>query len=402
MFKVNKINSSKKRKIFPFQCKLISHSYLLGDGSVNKKTNLFIIMVFIFVIVACICAFKNEHYYTKTVARIISVNNTEERNNIEPIIEQKIKAIILNGAYKGNEVTIHNKTSYSQVYDLRYKKNDKVFIKLDIDNNNNIVLANIIEYKRDHYLIFAFCIFFVFLILVGGLEGFRALISVLINVIIFIIIVKRFLNGVCFNFSISFASLIFIVLTLTLVSGINRKTLAAIVSTIASTLITMLITCIVIYLTNARGIHFEEMEFIIHSPEEIFFVGLFIGVLGGIMDIAITISSSIKEICDDTPNIELKALIKSGKEIGKDIMGTMTNTLAFAYFCGSMPIIMLWLKNGLALSYILKIGINLEIIRALVGSIGIVLSIPTSIFVSIFMIGKVRSINNSEEDEKEM
>lgn len=106
------------------------------------------------------------------------------------------------------------------------------------------------------------------------------------------------------------------------------------------------------------------------------------------MDIAITISSSLKEICDNTPDIEKIALIKSGKEIGKDIMGTMTNTIAFAYFAGSMPSVLLWLKNGITLSYIVKIGINLEIIRALIGSIGIVLSIPISIAISILILKK--------------
>ena len=82
------------------------------------------------------------------------------------------------------------------------------------------------------------------------------------------------------------------------------------------------------------------------------------------MDIAITISSSIQEMYDKI-HILKKPLLNSAMEIGKDIMGTMANTLVFAYFSGSIPMILLWLKNGYPLSEIININISLEIIRVL-------------------------------------
>lgn len=356
------------------------------DYIISKKFYIIIILIFTF---ACVFYSKfNYKYYTKTIAKVVSVKNDEQLNGKLIKVKQTIKANIINGNYKGKEIIIKNSTLNSQSYDIKYKKNDQIFVSINVDNTNNITSAHITGFKRDNYLIYIFCIFLIVLLLIGGFEGVRALISMGINIVIFIALVKLYIGGSNLYVVSIIASFIFIILTLILVSGFNKKTLSAIISTLASTGITILITFIVIFITNANGIHYEEMEFVTSSLEEVFYVGLFIGVLGAIMDIAITISSSLKEICDNTPDIEKIALIKSGKEIGKDIMGTMTNTIAFAYFAGSMPSVLLWLKNGITLSYIVKIGINLEIIRALIGSIGIVLSIPISIAISILILKK--------------
>lgn len=86
--------------------------------------------------------------------------------------------------------------------------------------------------------------------------------------------------------------------------------------------------------------------------------------------------------------IERKALIKSGMEIGKDIMGTMANTLVFAFISGSIPILLIWIKNSFPISYIISINFSLEIIRALTGSIGIVLSIPITLYISVIILKK--------------
>ena len=85
-------------------------------------------------------------------------------------------------------------------------------------------------------------------------------------------------------------------------------------------------------------------------------------------------------------DIDTKVLIKSGMEIGKDIMGTMSNTLVFAYISGSIPMILLLLKNGYSTLNIINFNISLEIIRALTGSIGIVISIPVTLYISVILL----------------
>lgn len=334
---------------------------------------------------------KNESFYNKTIAKIISVD--EKYTNVqgingetEQIKNQKIKAVIMNGPHKGKEIDLQNKTSFSQINDLDLKVNDEVFISIQEGTNKNIVFCKITDFKRDKYMDYITLIFIVLILLVGGYKGFRSLCSVIINICIFLLLVHVFLNG--FNLVIESiaASILFIILSITIVSGINKKAFSAIVSTMVCTLAAMFIALLVIKLNNWNGIHFEEMEFLTHPPENIFLMEILIGTLGAIMDIAVTIASYVKERYDIKPDIETKELIKSGFEIGKDIMSTMTNTLLFAYISGSMPIVLLLLRNNYPISYIISMNMSLEFIRAITGSIGVVLSIPISIYISVLLI----------------
>ena len=127
------------------------------------------------------------------------------------------------------------------------------------------------------------------------------------------------------------------------------------------------------------------MSFLTRPYEMVFMAGLFVGSLGAVMDVAITMSSSIFGLYEKDNNISTKALTKSGLEIGKDIMGTMTNILFFAYISGSIPAIILYIKNHTSLSFALSMNLSLELARALAGGIGIVLAIPIGLYTSIYL-----------------
>ena len=95
------------------------------------------------------------------------------------------------------------------------------------------------------------------------------------------------------------------------------------------------------------------------------------------MDVAITISSGMYEILQRTPNISLSRWALAGRNIGQDIMGTMTNILLFSYLSGSLPMFLIYLK--MLFTYTISMNWSLEIARALTGGIGIVLTIPITI-----------------------
>ena len=109
------------------------------------------------------------------------------------------------------------------------------------------------------------------------------------------------------------------------------------------------------------------------------------------MDIAITMSSSIFGLYEKNNDISVKALRTSGMEIGKDIMGTMTNILFFVYISGSIPMLILYLNNGSPLAFTFTMNLSLEVARALAGGIGIVLAIPISLYTSIFFVNRKRA-----------
>lgn len=355
----------------------------------HNKYILITIMSIMFVSVLSIYFIvSNENIYKKTIAKITSISEEADQvidmnGKAEPVKKQKINAIIMNGIHKGEKIQLNNTSSFSQVNDNYYKVNDEVFVSIQEAANKQIANVSILDFKRDKYILYISLIFILFILIIGGFKGFRSLISVLINILIFLASVEMFIYGANLAVVSIIACILFIILSITIVSGKNKKTISAIIATMASTLISMLVAVLVIQVNHWNGIHFEEMEFLTHPPEIIFLMEILIGTLGAIMDIAISISSSINEIYDKNPHIERKIIISSSKEIGKDIMGTMANTIVLAYISGSIPIILLLLRNGYSISSIVNINLSLEIIRALTGSIGIVLSVPISIYTSM-------------------
>jgi uncharacterized membrane protein len=192
-----------------------------------------------------------------------------------------------------------------------------------------------------------------------------------------------FISGVCV--------LLFTIISLILINGLNEKTYAAIVATLIGTFISILISALVLWITSENGLRYEEMQFITRPYRVIFMAGLFIGALGAVMDVSITMASSMFALFEQKQDISDQALRTSGMDIGKDIMGTITSILFFVYICGSIPMLILYLKNSYPLGQTLSLNLSLELARALAGGIGVVLTIPISLYTSIFFINRKRA-----------
>ena len=115
-----------------------------------------------------------------------------------------------------------------------------------------------------------------------------------------------------------------------------------------------------------------------------------IGGLGAIMDVTITETSAINELVVVNKEISIRELIQSGREVGFDIMGTMINILLFTYVCGIIPIVVLKMKNSIKLGTIIRMQMPMELYGFMIGGIGILLTIPISVFVSIVLFKKLR------------
>ncbi len=127
------------------------------------------------------------------------------------------------------------------------------------------------------------------------------------------------------------------------------------------------------------------MNFLSLPPNNIPVASVLIGSLGAIMDVAITIVVGYHEILQRTPHISMRRWALAGRNIGQDIMGTMTNILLFSYLSGALPMFLIFLKNASTVTYTISMNWSLEIARALTGGIGIVLTIPiTILFMEVF------------------
>ncbi|MGN4427212.1 YibE/F family protein [Bacillus cereus group sp. MYBK30-1] len=342
----------------------------------------------------------NYSYYESPIAKVIktklesSSEISDRNNNLDKIYTQSIVAQLKNGKEKGQLIHLVNEYSLSGGYDQEYHVGNELFVSIHKGTEKSVkITGDITDVKRDKYVLISGWIFVFVLIFIGKRQGFFSIISLAINVVLLSYALDVYLHTLNSNLllicSVSVILIIFISLLLT--NGFNEKTFAAIFSTILGTFISLLITYLIIWLTAEKGLRYEEMQFLTRPYKEVFMAGVLIGSLGAVMDVAITMSSSIFGLYEENNNISMKALKTSGMDIGKDIMGSMTNILFFAYISGSIPIIILFLKNASPLGYTLSINLSLELTRALAGGIGIALTIPIGLYTTIYFINRKKA-----------
>lgn len=338
-----------------------------------------LIIIIVLSIISLIFVYNDDFLYKKDIMKITTIKTIkeDESQNVlgikEKYYDKEITGIITNGNNKGNIITLNYEETYSSVVTEKYKVGDKVFI-------DNFTIDGL---KRDFYVVLLFVIFVISIYIVGRYRGLLSIVSVLINTIIFYIGLLLYFKGINILFICIIESIIFSCLSLFIAGGINKKTISAIISVISSVLILLLILIIIIKLTNYKGINFNELSYLTVPIEDILLPELLIGTLGAIMDVAVTMSSSIAELINKDKLISTKNLYKSSKEIGKDIMSTMCNVLFFTYICASLPLFVLSLRNGFTISNYISSNYSLEITRFLAGSIGLIMTIPISTFIAI-------------------
>jgi uncharacterized membrane protein len=342
----------------------------------------------------------NDSFYERPIAKVIKTNleNSTETNdryqNEDRLFTQHIIAQLKNGEEKGQLVHLTNEYSSSAAYDQEYHVGNELFVSIDRNTEENPYLSGTIkDVKRDKYVLIVAWIFILILLIVGKKQGLFSIISLAFNAILLSYALDVYLNttGISLLWICGISIILFTVISLLLVNGFNEKTYAAIIATLLGTFISFFITYLVMWFTSDKGLRYEEMQFVTSPYRMVFMAGLFVGSLGAVMDVAITMSASIFGLYEKNNHISVKALKTSGLEIGKDIMGTMTNILFFAYISGSIPMLILYLKNASPLMFTLSMNLSLELARALAGGIGIVLTIPIGLFTSIYFINRKRA-----------
>ncbi len=340
---------------------------------------------------------NNASFYKDPVAEVIKTdivkkNNVTDRfQNKDSLFTQKITAQLKSGKEKGEFIRLKNKYSASGVYDQAYHVGNELFVSIN-KNEDKKLTGSIIGVKRDKYVLIIAWLFIFLLLLVGRMQGFFSTISLAVNASLMFFALDVYVNHstISLLWICGIAVVLFTFVSLLLINGLNEKAFTAAITTLLGTFSSLLITYLVMWLTSEKGLRYEEMQFLTRPYHMVFMAGLFVGSLGAIMDVAITISSSLFGLYEKDHDISITALKSSGMEIGKDVMGTLTNVLFFVYISGSIPMIILYLKNASLLDFTLSMNLSLELARALAGGIGIVITIPIGIYTSILFINRKR------------
>lgn len=179
--------------------------------------------------------------------------------------------------------------------------------------------------------------------------------------------------------------ILFAAATLIGLNGINRKTWAALLSTLC--VLAMIMGIFDLVMRHMEELDYSTMEYLgsIDNPDEMFHAEILLSGLGAIMDVSVAISVALSEIVRKKPDVTFFELFKSGREIGYDIMGTMINVLLFVFGCGLIPMCLIRMNNSVRFVTIIKLHIPCELCRFFVESIGIVLAIPVSIIITSVM-----------------
>ena len=341
---------------------------------------------------------KGAEFYNGVITEII-----EEDLNKDPILDgveigyQKVIAKVTEGQYKDNTYEIKN--NISRLYNYKVEEGTKVVLILYKQNNGNMIW-DVYGYDRSSMIYVLAGIFIIVVIIIGGVKGIKSLVSLMFTLVtvIFLMLPLMF-RGVEPMLAAVVSATLSIIVTLSLVSGINKKTVTAIIGTISGVVISGIIAYIFGELTHSSGMTMNDTESLIYIAEGtnlkvkgIMFAGILIASLGAVMDVAMSISSSLFEIYEVNKNIKQIDLFKSSMNIGKEIIGTMTNTLILAFAGGSITTLILIFAANMPYNKFINLEVlAIEIIQGLAGSIGIVLSVPITAAVGSYLCRKKES-----------
>jgi len=307
---------------------------------------------------------------------------------------QYIKVLITNGSRKGEEVLVENIIDETFLYNLDVSEGQEILLDIELDPQGVIRKGYVTQIVRDKYLYYLIAFFVLVLVGIGGKKGFKTLLTLIFTIYcIFKIFLPRVLVGENpILLSIGIAALVTII-TIFVVSGFNKKSIAAILGTIGGVLISGCVALVMGKVGNLTGLGNDEAQMLMMIPqatnfnfEGLLFSGIILGALGAVMDVCMSISSSMTEIQEAGNDLSYFRLFKSAMNVGKDMMGTMSNTLILAYTGSSMYMMLIFLAHEIPLVDILnKDYIASEIVRALAGSIGLILAIPVTALVFILI-----------------
>ena len=321
------------------------------------------------------------------------LNLQQGDNNVKQIVKIKV----LSGKYKGTERYVDNMLTGNPAYDIPLKKGDKVVLHLEA-NTPEVLSSDDVDFfiadlKRDNTLIFIAGAFFILLVLIGGKKGAASLISIAATVaLMFFVLMPLILHGFCPIASAVFTAILSSAITIYLVGGFNSKSSAAILGTVLSLIIAAGLSMGVIYYARLTGFAGEENMFLYSAHPNLNFTGILsasmiIAALGALMDTAVSIASTINEIYETDKTLSVKKLFVSGMNVGRDIIGTMSNTLILVYLGSSLSLVLL--SSNIDLQKFFNLNqVATEISSALIGSIAILACVPLTAIIAAFMIKK--------------
>lgn len=334
-------------------------------------------------------------------AKVLKVYELETSDDFSPI-RQVVTLKILNTKFKGQIVKVDHIPSTMAGMEINVKKGNKVILWIEenpttAESPDGSPLFAITDFARSNYAYWIIILYGILLVALGRLKGLKALASLMITLgLLFLVLFPLALKGVNPIFITVLISLVVSLVTFRIIGGKTIKTISATLGTFSGVVLAGIIAILFGKLMHLSGMSTEEAKILLYSLnvninfEGLLFSGIIIGALGAIMDVGMSIASAVNEVRKVHPEASFENLFKSGMQVGRDIMGTMANTLILAYTGGSLPLLLLIIASRASIAKTINLElISLEILRAMAGSIGLVLCIPVTALISGYLYSKI-------------
>lgn len=353
----------------------------------RKSSVSLLAILLILILMALPTGYEDAAIYKGTDRVKVKVLETDESTVISSGLiqsgEQRCKVEILGGKFKGQEADAVNMLSGSLESDKIFQVGDIAHVVISYKDGEILSVTMTDHYRINYELILA-GIFVVFLVAFAGRTGLRAVYSFVITVLtIWKIMVPAYLRGVNPIWCGILITIFLTVLIIFLVYGWDRKTIAASSGALLGVLMTCIIGCIFTQAFKIHGAVMAYSESLLYSGyqdlnlTQIFMSGIFIGASGAMMDLSVDITSAVNEVIEKKPEIGWKEAARSGMNVGRAAMGTMTTTLLLAYSGGYIALLMTFMAQGTPLDNILNYKyVSAEILDTVVGSFGLVTVAP--------------------------
>ncbi len=348
---------------------------------------------------------KKESLYdtegrTFAKAEVTDILQDNETKDGIYIGRQLVKLKVTSGKWKGKTMEADSSSAY--LYGAHCKKGSRVIALISEANGSFSASVYSVDREMQVYLIIA--IFLLTLIIIGGKQGLASVIGLAFTAICIL-----FLPMIYKGHSPILAAVLVVILTtivtMYLVGGASGKTAVAIAGTVLGVLISAMFALIFCKMTDISGYNVSAIESLIYVRDQtgievgqLLFAGILIASLGAVMDVAMSISSTIEEISYQNPELGIKGLFFSGMRVGKDMMGTMSNTLILAFAGGSInTLVFIYAYNYEYLQMINMFDIGIEIIQGVASSMGVILTVPICSFLSACIQGKQKKTLTKEK-----
>ncbi len=330
-------------------------------------------------------------------AQVTSIIQDHEQSGDVYIGDQTVQLKLLSGDHAGESVEATSSSAY--LYGVHCTVGMKVIAI--VSESNGELMTSVYGYNRAPALYAIVALFLLSIVVIGGKRGLYSVISLVFT---FISIVCFFLPAIYRGWSPILAAIVVVILTtlvtMYLVGGFTAKATAAVLGTILGVLAAGVLAWIFGKITHVTGYNVSDIENLIYVQEEtgirvgeLLFAGILIAALGAVMDVSMSISSTLHELHEQNPTMTARQLCRSGMTVGRDMMGTMSNTLILAFAGGSInTIVMFYAYDYEYLQLINLYDMAIEIIQGISASMGVILTVPFVSCIGAWLIVKHRNI----------